>query len=186
MRREIVAGESDRCEINPGRAFCRARKCTERVGDRRGKLGACEITNRLVNIAKQRNDRPRRIGELLYGVSNEGKRRAVERFADEVGCDIEDAIAQARLRASSAVVQLIRVQHVQLPRQRDALRTAIAEPLHAGQRDADRVAVVAMRFIRARGQEDLGTLETRAAGAEADPVPARPARSFKTTRIDAS
>ena len=187
MRGEIVASEPDRSEIDRrGATFCPAAKGTKRIGHYDRNLRVCEVTHRLVEIAQQCDDRKRRLADRLYRIGDERQLAAVEHVADELRREIEDAIAQTRIRGSRAVVQLVRVQHVQLAGQGDVLRAAIAEPLHAGQGDAERVAVMPVRLIGTRGQGDLGALKAGAAGAEADPVAARAAGSFKTTRIDAS
>jgi hypothetical protein len=81
-------------------------------------------------------------------------------------------------------MQLVGVQDHELSRKRDAPRAAIAERLHAGRGDADRVRVVPMRLERPAREEDLGAFEAGRARPEADQV--RAARSFKTIGVDAS
>jgi hypothetical protein len=80
-------------------------------------------------------------------------------------------------------VRLVGVQDMELPGQADPARAAVAEGLHAGGGDADRVGVVPVRLERARGQVDLRPLQTRRPGPEADRVAPPAARWFKTTRV---
>src|SRR5262249_53923194 len=112
----------------------------------------------------------------------EWQRAIVECIADEFGCDVEDSVAEALLGSRGAVVDLVGMEDVQLSGQAYAARTAVAERLHAGCGDADRVGVVPVRPERAGGEVHLRALEARRARAEANRV----AGSFKTIGIDAS
>ena len=58
--------------------------------------------------------------------------------------------------------------------------TAIIEGLHPRERQPERVGVVTVRVIGIAAEERLHALDAISAGAEADPIPLRFARSFKT------
>ena len=122
---------------------------------------------------------------LLDGIGDEWERGAVESVADELGRDVEDPVAEAVLGARSPVMHLVGVEDVQLTGQADAAQAAVAEGLHAGGGDADRVGVVTVRLERAGGEIDLRPLEAGRPGTEPNRVPAPVAGSFKTIGIDA-
>jgi len=78
-------------------------------------------------------------------------------------------------------VQLVRVQEVQLSGPADAAGAAIAELLHAGRRDPERVGVVAVEREGLAAEARLDPLDP--GGARADPDRVAVARSFKTAGI---
>src|SRR5690606_12161768 len=67
---------------------------------------------------------------------------AADRFLDQGGIDIDDAVGEAFLRPGAAIVKLVRVQDVALARQAVPALSPEVEALNAGQRDADRIGVV--------------------------------------------
>jgi hypothetical protein len=78
-------------------------------------------------------------------------------------------------------VQLVRVEQMELSGQADAARAAIAELLHAGRRDPERVGVVTVKRERPAAEVRLDSLDAGRARPDADRVAT--ARSFKTAGV---
>jgi hypothetical protein len=122
----------------------------------------------------------------LHRVGDERQRAVAERVADELGRDVEDPVAEAGVGARRAVVDLVGMEHVQLPGQADAARAAVAERLHARGGDADGVRVVPVRREGQLGQVHLGALDAGRGRPEPDRLRPGGARSFKTVGIGAT
>ena len=103
-------------------------------------------------------------------VGHEGQLAGAERGTDQRRLDVEDPVSEAVRRAGRAVVRLVGVQHMDLAAKASSARAAVAESLHAGGGDSDRIGVVAMGLERARRQVDLGALDPLGALAEPDRV----------------
>jgi hypothetical protein len=73
------------------------------------------------------------------------------------------------------------MQEVELPREADTAGAAIAELLHAGRRDPERVGVVPVEREGLSAEARLDPLDPR--GARADPDRVAFARSFKTAGV---
>ena len=184
---EVVAGELDGPEVDRDRVVAGpAAERPEDVSERRRHLGPGEVADRLVDIGQQPGDQPGGRRRRLDRVGHERQRAAVERLADELGCEIQDPVAEAVVGSRGAVVGLVGVQDVQLAGQADPACAAVAERLHAGGGDADRVAVVPVRRVRRVREVHLGQLETGGAGPEPDRVAPPAAESFKTTGAGAA
>ena len=88
---------------------------------------------------------------------------------------------QAGVVARAAVVNLVGVQHDDLARPADALGAAIPEALHAGQRQADRIGVVAVARVGVAEEARLDALESVGGRRGDDAFAARAfAQTFKT------
>ena len=124
------------------------------------------------------------------------QRESGKGVADEFGRHVEDPIAEAVVGSCRAVVLLVGVQDVELTGQADTARAAVAERLHTGDCDADRIGVVPVRLERGRTEAYLCTLDPVRPRAEPHRLrPAGPARvgpaaraagSFKTLGVDDS
>ena len=88
-----------------------------------------------------------------------------DRTLDRGRIDVEDPIAESGLGAGGAVVQLVRMQHMRVAGEAMAARAAIADRLHAGRGDADRVGVVPMRRERPSGERGFQALDAGCAAA---------------------
>ena len=119
-----------------------------------------------------------------HRVPDERQGARPERLGDQARRDVEAAIAVPFIRSGAAVMRLVGMDHERAARLAVQRGAAIAERLHAAQRDADGVAVVPVRRKAHRGEARLGALEAgpRAAAADAvsrvrtivqDPLPPR-------------
>jgi hypothetical protein len=187
VRRQVVARQLDGPEVDPDRAVAGpAAEPAERIGERGGDLSLSEVADRLVEVGEQGGDQAGGRRRLLDGLGDEWQRASVERPADELGRQVEDAVAEAVVGSGGAVVGLVGMQDVQLPGQADPPRAAVAERLHAGGGDADRVGVVPVRLERAGGEVHLEAFQAGRAGPQPDRVAPPAAGSFKTIGIDAA
>src|SRR4029453_3742682 len=78
---------------------------------------------------------------------HEGRRRAVQRGADQGRVHIEHVIGEAIFDTSMTVMRLVGMQHHALAPAVGAHGAAVVEFLHAGQGHSDRVALMAVRVI---------------------------------------
>jgi hypothetical protein len=138
----------------------------------------------LVDVGQKRHHCRRRRRGVPHRIGHERKRPAAQRLLHQPRLDVHDAIAKAGCRRRGAVVQLIRMQHVQLPGQAAPKRPTVAKRLHAASGDADRVGVVAVRLERAAREEGLHPLDAVSSRADPDGAATGAARSFKTAGVD--
>ena len=157
---ELDGAQRDRLGLR-GRAGQRL----QRVGDRRGDLDRRELADRLVDVGEQARDLGGRGRRIPHRIGDEGQRRAVERAADQLGLHVDDPVAEALGRGGPAVVELVGVEDVNLPRKRNPPCAAVAEGLDAAARDPDRVGVVPMQLERPLGEEGLGPFQPGRTGA---------------------
>jgi hypothetical protein len=123
--RDVVARELDGPHVDrDGAAVGPAAECAERIGDHRGNCSPGEVADRLVDVGEQGRYEASRRRRLLDGIGDEGQCAPAERIADEFGCDVEDAVAEALLGSRSPVMRLVGMQDVQLTGQADAARAA--------------------------------------------------------------
>jgi hypothetical protein len=185
---EIVARELDGPAVDRDRSVVGpAAERAERIGERGGDLNPDEVVDRLVDVSSEkRNEESGRVRRLLDGIGDERQRAAVECIVDELGRDVEDAVAEAVVGSRRPVVCLVGMQDLQLSRETDPPRAAVAERLHSGCGDADRVGVVPVRLEREGGEVHLCTFEAGRARAEPNRVTPTVAGSFKTIGIDAA
>jgi len=80
-----------------------------------------------------------------HGISDKGQRTALKRVLDKERIDIDDPIAEAFIGSRRAVMRLVRMQDVALPRQAVPLLTPEAKSLNARKGDTNRIGVVTMR-----------------------------------------
>src|SRR4051812_34579435 len=151
----------------------------ERVGQTRNQIVELQIVDWAVELSDGIADNTMQ-GRVAYDrILDERQRARSKRVSDQPWRDIDDAIGKASVRSGAAVVLLVGMDDKGAAGLAVLRRAAIAERLHAAQRDPDRVAVVAMRRKAHRGEVRLGALEAWPRRTAADPVcPA--ARSFKT------
>ena len=103
-----------------------------------------------------------------------------QRLLNQAWGDIEHAVAEAALDAGAAVMDLVGMQDDGVATEAVAPGAAIIEGLHARQRQAEGIGVVAVRIIGVAPEERLHALDAIRTGTEPDPVLLRSARSFKT------
>lgn len=186
MRVEVVARPLGGPPVEPPDAGTIAREQAKAVGDRRDHLDPRQLADRRVDVGEQGNERRRHRSRSVDRVGDERQGAAPERLGDEVGGDVPDPVAEAVVGRRRPVVQLVGVEDVQLTRETDVPPTPVAECLHAGDGDADRVGVVSVRHERTTREVQLGPLEPGQARPKPDRVGPAPARSFKTIAGDAS
>jgi len=119
-------------------------------------------------------------------IGHERQSATTQCIANQLGCDVEDPIAEPVAGSSGSVVRLVGMQNVQLARKAYMARAAVAKGLNAGGRDPYRVRVVAMELICARVQLHLSALDAVRGGPKPDRVRTWLAGSFKTLSVDAS
>jgi hypothetical protein len=187
VRCQVVARELDGPDVDRRPAVIGvAAECAESIGDRGGDLNLGEIADRLVDVRKKGGDETGARCRLRDGIGDEWQRATVESITDELGCHVEDPVAEAVVGSRGAVVNLVGMEDVQLTGQADSARHAVPERLHAGGSDADRVEVVPVRLECEGGEVDLCALEAGRARPESNRVRPPVAGSFKTVRIDAA
>lgn len=130
----------------------------------------------------------RRVARVSFwtGSGTNGSGPAVERVADDLGRDVDGAVPEAVVRSGGPVVRLVGMQDRQLAGQADAPRAAVAERLHPGGGEADRIGVVPVRLERAGGQVHLGALEADRARSEPNRVAPPAAGPLEAIDIDAA
>ena len=95
--------------------------------------------------------------------------------------DVDDPVSEALAGARAAVVDLVRMEHDDLPGHADARRASVVEDLNAAVGQADRVGVVTMLLVRLAGEPRAKQLDAIDRPRAGDPARGRPlARSFKT------
>jgi len=119
-------------------------------------------------------------------IGHERQSATTQCIANQLGCDVEDPIAEPVAGSSGSVVRLVGMEDVQLARKAYMARAAVAKGLNAGGRDPYRVRVVAMELICARVQLHLSALDAVRGGPKPDRVRTWLAGSFKTLSVDAS
>ena len=159
----------------PGAALEAAREAAEQVV-------ALNFVERRVERVKRLAERgaERRVVDHRRG-DKRRRRCLVERRGDQGRLDIEHAVAEARFVAGAAVVDLVGMEHDDLPGEADALRAAIPEALHARECEADRVGVVTMARIGRAEEARLNPLDAVGVRRGDDAFARRAlARTFKT------
>lgn len=99
-------------------------------------------------------------GHVKHGVRYERQfPPSIERLLHQAGVDVRNAVSKPVVAPGCTVVQLIRMQHMALPRQAAAKRTPIAKRLNTRRGDADPIRVVAVRRERLARQPSLQPLD---------------------------
>ncbi len=189
MRLQIVAGAGGALPGDGARGRQhRAGMVREVAGDGLGQRVAAQFLEALAEATERLQQQRTQRRVVDDGLGHEGQRVRPKRRAQRGGLDIEHAVEQSGCRAGRAVVHLVRMQHQHLARQARAGFATIAERLHAGEGDAERIGVVAMRRVGRAGEQHLDALEPVAASPDHDTAAggdALPARSFQTGGVPA-
>src|SRR5580704_5198641 len=134
-----------------------------RGGD--GDLAAREIVDLAIHVESLGDEVLRQARHIDHGRAHERQLPSPERVLDEARIDIDDAVAETVLGPGRTVMQFVGMQDMALAGQAMAPLAEIAEALHAEQRDADRIDVMAMREEGLPAEIGLGAL---------DPLPSAP------------
>jgi hypothetical protein len=160
-----------------------------RVGRRKGvgevehDLIEVQILERGLEIKERARDGARQSRLVRDDIAHERQvaTHLAERVSDQAGVDVDDPVAEPGGGAGVTVMQFVRMQDEDLAGGAVRRGASILERLHAMQRDADRVGVMAMRIIAMTREERLDPFQARARRRDLEPVRrVRSARSFKT------
>ena len=162
------------------------RRCTvEKIRHCCDDLNPRDILDRLFQSPQCARKRALKNASFNDRVGNEGKRLAAERLSDERRVEIDDPVAESFDRAGAPVMYLVGMQDVALTREADPSRAPVPERLHARQRNADRIGVVAVRRKRLSDEARFQPLDPRAAVANPDAIERAFALAFKMVRASA-
>ena len=117
----------------------------EHVCDHDGNLDRRDIVNAIIDIPHRGTKSAGKSDRIEHRIGDERQRRAAERLLDQRRVDIGDPVAETIIGASTAVMHFVGMQDMTLAGQAMPPLAAIAENLHARQRDADRIGIVTMR-----------------------------------------
>lgn len=154
----------------------------QRIRNRGHRLIAFQLLERTCHIKERRQQRLIQPPIPAQHVANEWQASgpAFQRIAHERRLEVDHAIAETRLRARAAVMNLIGMNHDDITAHTVGAGTTIHKRLNATQRVTDGVAVVPMWVICMTRKKCIEALESRLRRSARDAVPEGSARSFNT------
>ena len=136
---------------------------------------ARDIVDAVIDIPHRRAEIRRQRRPIEHRIGDERQRLAAQRLLDQRRVDIGDPVAETLIGASAAVMHLVGMQDVTLAGQAMPALAAIAEDLHARERDADRIGVVTVRRKGLAPEMRLHPLDPVARRTEPDAARRKPA-----------
>ena len=173
VRLQVVARAPRRQEV----AFWTLRRRAGRRRQRMRQFGQClalfQRFERMAVVRQQGAGGRRQAGIGRHAAFDEGQGAAAQHVLEQRRFDIQHAVTEAGVRTRLAIVRLVGMQDHGIAGQAVALAAAIAETLHAGQRAADGVGVVAVHGIGLALEPRLDAFDSLYRFGALDPVAKR-------------